>query len=223
MPSSTKHTLRKLRTAATDTVYVRHDSLKPAAWNPAIRVQLQYLHDLRDSIEAEGFWEFEPILVDRNGVIIDGHRRWTAAGLLHLVEVPVIIIDADADELWAKVNGTRMDLTGAQALQAVANGLQGRPAKYSKVLAKLEEVIGASGLQLLSQRGRSPNVYNQAHRIARYLGCENVREDMSMIVFWLVYHPRMNTIVMRAMADNVDPKIIEDAIRGNRPLQLKYQ
>lgn len=214
--------VKKLGAAATVTCYVKTDELKPAAWNPAQRVQLRSIGDLRDSIEADGFWEFAPILVDRSGTIIDGHRRWTAAKLLDLKEVPVVIVDADADELWAKFNGTRMDVTGRQALEAIANGMTSRPPKYASMLSKLEAVVGKAGIAMLGKRGKSPYIVNQALRIARYAERESDNEFVGKVVFWLAAHPRMNTISRKAIQDDIDPDVLVSAVDADKPLAVQY-
>ena len=223
MTASKSKGIKKLRGVDTITCYVATDSLKPAPWNPAIRVQLAYLHNLRDSMEADGFWEFMPILVDRNSTIIDGHRRWTAAKLLNLTEVPVTIVDADADEKWADINGTVMPITGAQALQAIASGMSSRPAKYEPMISKLEAAIGTDGLKMLGQRGKSPYVIHSALRIARYLGLEDNTAFVGQVVWWLSDHARMNMITSRAMNEDVPAEVIERAIRANRPLTANYR
>ena len=223
MSTSTKTIIKKLRDVSTVTCYVKRDSLKPAGFNPAIRVQLAYLKDLRASMTEEGFWEFSPLLVDRNGTIIDGHRRWTVAGLLHIEQVPVTIVDEDADALWSKYNGSRMDLTGAQALQAIANGLQTHPPKFARMIAQLEEVIGTEGVQELGNKGQSPYVINAAMRIARYCGLETDKPFIGTCVRWLSNNARMNGMVAQAIKDNSDPIYIERAVRANRPLEAAYR
>lgn len=215
--------LKKIRNANAVTMIVKRDSLKPAAFNPQIRVQMQYLKDLRESMATDGFWEFCPILVDKNGVIIDGHRRWTAAGLLHIEEVPVTMVDADADELWAKYNGTRMDVSGKQAMQAIANGLRTAPTKYAGQIARLEDVVGIEGVKELGNRGVSPFVINQAVHIARYCGLADDKPFIGITVYWMVNNKRMSTISSRAINDQVDPTTIERAIRANRPLTADYR
>lgn len=202
--------------------YVKRDSLKPAPWNPPIRVQLSYLRALRESMSNDGFWSFAPILVDRNGTIIDGHRRWTVAGLLHIEEVPVVIVDEDAQVIWAQFNDTHMALSGAQVMQAVANGLNARPARHAAMLARLEEVVGKEGIQYLSEANKSPYIINQAIRIATYCGLEDDNPFIGLVVYWLVEHRKMNQIVSQAIKENIDPSLVERRIRSNRPLTLEY-
>jgi ParB/RepB/Spo0J family partition protein len=214
--------LKSLGKVVAVTMRVAIDDLKPATWNPDIRVQLRYIKDLRDSIETNGFFEFEPILVDKNGVIIDGHRRWTAAKQVGLTEVPVIIVDDDADRIWAILNGTRMDLSGQQVLQAVSRGLKSRPAKYASMINRLTDLVGEDVVKQLGRRGVSPFVVNQAMRIARYCLLDQDKEFLQKTVLWLTSYARMNTITTRAIRESVDSKVIEKAIRGDKPLSATY-
>jgi hypothetical protein len=207
----------------TVTCYVLRSELKPAPFNPEIRTQLEYLKDLRESMQEKGFWEFAPILVDRNSVIIDGHRRWTVARILGIEKVPVTIVDGEADELWGEFNGNRMDMTGAQVMQAIAHGLKTRPDKFADNLAQLEDIVGEEGLKELGLQGNiSPNIIKTARRIARYC---NLREDkvfIGLTVEWLAKYRKMTSISARAMREDVRPESLERAIRASRILETSY-
>lgn len=214
--------LRKLGDVAVVTCFVRRDSLKAADWNPPIRVQLQYLGDLRDSMEQDGFWEWQPLIVARDGTIVDGHRRWTVAGLLQFEQVPVVIVDMDPGDLWARLNGTRMDLTGAQAMQAVARGLKSRPPKFAKQIDRLEAIIGPDGIRVLSDSGMSPHLYNKTKQIARYCGLDEDVTFMRLTVFWLAKHRRMHAMTSAAIKEGVPYEVIERAIRSDTPLSISF-
>lgn len=217
--STSLHSTRKVETV---TMWVKRDSLTQAPWNPEIRTQLDTLRDLRGSMERDGFWEWAPILVDQGGTIIDGHRRWTCAKLLGIDDVPVTVVDDDADRVWATFNGTHMNLSGAQAMQAVASGLHTRPPKYADKLAKLESIVGPDGIRELGQRGISPFVVDKALFIARNTGLSDDQAFVKKTIFWLCDHRLMSTVAVRAIKSGVNPRLIELAIRENRPLQTNY-
>lgn len=69
--------------------YVDVDSLRPYDNNP--RRYDRAIDAVARSIEEFGFRN--PIIVDRNGVIIAGHTRWYAARKLGLGQVPIIRAD----------------------------------------------------------------------------------------------------------------------------------
>jgi len=210
-------TLKNVKDVDTVTCWVKRNTLKPSEFNPPGRIQLKELTDLQASMKAEGFWEFAPILVDRNGIIIDGHRRWTVAGLLRMEDVPVTMVDADADELWSKYNGTRMTLTGRQVMQAVGAGLKTRPAKFAPLIARLEDILGHEGMMAIADK-ISPFLVNQAVRVARYCLLDDDKVFLGLTIHWLTNHPRMSTMSTRAIRDNVPPNILERKIRQDKPL-----
>jgi ParB-like partition proteins len=95
------------------------------------------LEDLAASLRAEGF--LQPILVKPNGkghIIVDGERRYRAAKLLGLKEVPVLVRadlkDQDVTAQQLVANLQRADLTLAEQCDAVAklvkrlNGPEGK-------------------------------------------------------------------------------------------------
>jgi hypothetical protein len=202
---------------------VRTDSLHPAPWNPAIRTQTKYTLGLRESIQTNGFWEFRPILTDRNGMIIDGHRRWTAAKALGIFEIPAIVVDADADKLWSEVNGQTMAISGAQVVQAVAGGLQTIPDKFDKNMTRLVEIMGNEGVQLLAANNMGPNVVAFAERVGRYCKMTEDREFLQKTIRWLVTHRDASGTSQRAMKDNVAPSRLYKAILDNRLLEIRYE
>lgn len=214
--------LRKLKDVDITFCYVKRASLTPSPWNPPIRVQLRNLTKLRESMEEDGFWEWCPLIVDRTGMIVDGHCRWTVAGLLHIDEVPVFIVDEDADTLWPKFNGTRQEVTGAQALQAVTLGMKNFPAKYARQMAILKEVLTEDEFQELGRLGKSPHLVNVAIRIARYIDQEDNKIFIGQAVMWLARNSRMSTVVSSAIRNYVDPNLLERAIRTGRPLEQNY-
>ena len=75
---------------------VRVDALKPGKYQPRTRMHAGALQELADSIKAQGV--MQPVLVrraDREGKheIIAGERRWRAALLAGLSEMPALIRD----------------------------------------------------------------------------------------------------------------------------------
>src|SRR3990167_2437409 len=71
------------------------DSIRPYFKNAKEHPQKQ-IKKLADSIAEFGF--NQPIVVDKEGVIIVGHGRWLAAKLLNLPQVPVIELDLNEEQ-----------------------------------------------------------------------------------------------------------------------------
>jgi len=82
--------------ASDQLVALRLDALKPGKYQPRTRMQQDALQELADSIKAQGI--MQPVLVrrmDRDGKheIIAGERRWRAAMLAGLIEMPALVRD----------------------------------------------------------------------------------------------------------------------------------
>lgn len=205
------------------TCLVKRETLKPAPWNPPIRVQIRGLHSLRDSMEADGFWDFAPILVDKTGTIIDGHRRWTVAGMLHIEDVYVTIVDVDASEMWATYNGTRAQVTGAQMLQAIASGLDFIPENIKTRVDGISDLVGKEGLKLLAEKGVSPNIYGTVRRVAIYCERKDDVDFQRSLLWWLVRHRNSTNIVTRAIRDHIDGDVIVRAVDADKPLSFSWR
>lgn len=104
-----------LRTDTSDSLYLPISQIEPYANQPRHHFDEDALQDLADSIREHGI--IQPLTVRRlsSGYyqIIAGERRWRAARLAGLSDVPVVIIEADdkkAMELALIENLQRADL-----------------------------------------------------------------------------------------------------------------
>src|SRR3974390_1060638 len=73
------------------------DRIRPCPFQPRKDFSAEALRELADSIKEQGI--VQPLIVrERNGhlELIAGERRWRAAQLLGLTEVPVLLREADA-------------------------------------------------------------------------------------------------------------------------------
>ena len=121
--------------------------LRPNPYQPRQWFDDERLNDLVDSIREKGI--LQPILVRRakdspNAYeIIAGERRWRAAQLAQIHQIPVIIkelTDAEALEVAIIENIQRQDLTAIEE----AEGLQRLLAEFGHTQEKLAEVVGKS-------------------------------------------------------------------------------
>ena len=119
--------------------------LKPNQFQPRKKFNQEKLNDLATSIRARGI--IQPIAVrkDKDGKfeIIAGERRWRAAQLARVHEVPTVILQAD-DGLTAEFalleNVQREDLNAIEE----ANGFDLLIEKFGYTQEKLSEMIGKS-------------------------------------------------------------------------------
>ena len=119
--------------------------LKPNQFQPRKKFDQEKLDDLASSIRARGI--IQPIAVrkDKDGKfeIIAGERRWRAAQLARVHEVPTVILQAD-DGLTAEFalleNVQREDLNAIEE----ANGFDLLIEKFGYTQERLSEMIGKS-------------------------------------------------------------------------------
>ncbi|MCS6902634.1 MAG: ParB/RepB/Spo0J family partition protein, partial [Myxococcales bacterium] len=96
--------------------------MDPNPTQPRVEFQPAHLQELADSIRLHGV--LQPLIVRKNGErfeLIAGERRWRAARLAGLTEVPVVIHDAAGDrllELALIENIQREDLNAIEIAQA---------------------------------------------------------------------------------------------------------
>ena len=108
------------------------NELKPNAYNPNV-MQENTLAHLIEEIKRIGF--LQPILINKNNIIIDGEHRWKAAKEAGLTEVPVIQVDMDEKD--AKITTINM------------NQIKGSidPLKFADLLINLEEDFDKEQIQ----------------------------------------------------------------------------
>ena len=146
-----------LRTDTSDNLYLPISQIEPYANQPRRHFDEEALQDLADSIREHGI--IQPLTVRRlsSGYyqIIAGERRWRAARIAGLAEVPAIVIEADdrkAMELALIENLQRADLNPIEE----AEGYQQLISQYGMTQEQAAERVGksrptvANALRLLS-------------------------------------------------------------------------
>lgn len=123
---------------------VRLSEVEPNPEQPRKAFENEPLESLAESIAQHGI--IQPIVVRRHGdmyMIITGERRWRAARMAGLSEVPVMIIEADdkkAAELALVENIQRKDLNPVEEAQAYADLIE----EYSYTQEEISKKVGRS-------------------------------------------------------------------------------
>jgi len=76
--------------------YVPVASIQPNAYNPNKQSEAEHEMLLR-SIQDNGFTQ--PVIVNTEGVIVDGEHRWRAAQALGMTEIPVVKVDMTQEQM----------------------------------------------------------------------------------------------------------------------------
>jgi ParB family chromosome partitioning protein len=129
--------------------------IRPSPFQPRKDFSPEALRELADSIREQGI--VQPLIVrDSNGALelIAGERRWRAAQLLDLAEVPVIVRQADDRavlELALIENLQRENLNPIEEAQAYAQLIQQFQLTQEEVAAKVgkSRAVVANALRLL--------------------------------------------------------------------------
>lgn len=138
--------------------------LKPNKYQPRKNFDKSQLEELAQSIKIRGI--IQPIVVrklgENNFEIIAGERRWRAAQLAQLHEVPVVTLDVDdtlAAEFAVLENVQR---EGLNALEE-ASGFELLISKFNYTQDKLSEVIGKSRAHIANtlRLKKLPNVIQE--------------------------------------------------------------
>ncbi|MBO5007147.1 MAG: ParB/RepB/Spo0J family partition protein, partial [Clostridia bacterium] len=123
---------------------VRISEVEPNPDQPRKAFENEALEALAESISQHGI--IQPIVVrPRDGmyIIVTGERRWRAARMAGLSEVPVMIIEADdkkAAELALVENIQRKDLNPVEEAQAYADLIE----EYSYTQEEISKKVGKS-------------------------------------------------------------------------------
>jgi ParB family chromosome partitioning protein len=131
------------------------DRIRPCPFQPRKDFAPETLRELADSIREQGI--VQPLIVrERNGALelIAGERRWRAAQLLGLVEVPVILRQADDRavlELALIENLQRENLNPIEEAQGYAQLIEQFQLKQEEVATKVgkSRAAVANALRLL--------------------------------------------------------------------------
>ena len=155
-PASTTAPGAALATDAREHVQrVALDRIRPCPFQPRKDFSPETLRELADSIKEQGI--VQPLIVrERDGhlELIAGERRWRAAQLLGLAEVPVILREADDRavlELALIENLQRENLNPIEEAQGYAQLIEQFQLKQEEVAAKVgkSRAVVANALRLL--------------------------------------------------------------------------
>jgi len=131
------------------------ERIRPCPLQPRKDFSAEALRELADSIKEQGI--VQPLIVrERNGrlELIAGERRWRAAQLLSLAEVPVILREADDRavlELALIENLQRENLNAIEEAQGYAQLIEQFQLKQEEVATKVgkSRAVVANALRLL--------------------------------------------------------------------------
>lgn len=191
------------------------ETIKEANFQPQNRTEERKLKELLQSMNKYGFALYRPLLISKDGILADGHRRLACARKLGIKEVPVIFTN-DALTVVFGQNHSIEPYRAGDWLQAYAQQLaiDDVPQPYRNKIAKLEAIVGQDGVLRLAMLGYSLGVLDWAKRIARY--CDDDSDTFVNKTLWWLVENNMQFDARKAMEIDVDPEIFLQAIEENR-------
>ena len=197
------------------------EKLKPGPWQARKTFNVSDLEDLTNSIESKGI--ISPILVTPvkiKGVegfyIIAGERRWRAAQLAKIHEVPVIILrdlgDVDASIISLIENIQRKDLNPIEE----AKGFNDLINKYKYTQESAAKVIGKSRVYITN----SLRLLKLPNKVIILLEDGSISAGHARI---LIGKENAHDLALRVIKNNISVRELEKIINNKKPKIIKQK
>lgn len=204
--------------------YERTETLIASQFNPPARIEKGQLSSLVDSIRQDGFWDWEPIVLGRDGRVADGHRRLAAAKLAGIEKVPVKRVDMETSELWVRLNGLRKAITGRDYAYAYTHGIKSGSLDLLDIhpirdIRRLVEIGGDELVQKIVTTKSSPGILREAQVIAKYCGEKGNDAFLLRAVNWLLDHKAQN-VTRFFIRSELEALFLHRAVMEDKPITL---
>lgn len=195
--------------------------LKRHRMNPPSRTEPKNLTALAASIAAVGV--LQPLLIAADNVILDGHRRYEAAKMAGLKQVPYNRIGLpsthpDADALYVHLNANVRRPSSREWLQRYVMGGSVSGALKTKI-RRIEAIGGSELVREIADANLSPGILDVAQTVRNHCLGEGAKNDefLAMVVRWLVSGRRQYQ-ARRAIRSGVPPQTVAQAVEKNRDI-----
>ena len=188
--------------------------ITPSPWQPRRTFAPEALDELAASVRERGV--LQPLLVRRVGnkyELIAGERRWRAAGLAGLADVPVIVMEAadeDALELAVIENGQREDLNvveEAEAYRALAE-------KFSLTQDQIATRTGKARASVAN----TMRLLNLAAPVRQLLAEKRLSPGHGKVLLGVADEEQQRLLAMRTVKDGLSVRDLERLLtRSGKP------
>jgi len=195
------------------------ENLRPSPLNPAGRVAASAIKGLKESIRQRGI--IVPLVVTKDGEVVDGHRRLQCAKELSITTVPVVRVERDP-ALWSDLTVSTRPMRPREYLEYhLAGGLVTSPSVRNKIVA-LEKIGGRAILVRMLKENLSHAIYSVACAVSAYVdGDKNNTEWMALLLNWLIDGHRQD-MAGRAMKGGIPPAHLYQAIVEGRDIKQEW-
>ena len=207
--------------------HIHISTIKPSIYNPPVRTNSGAgIAGLREDIKQRGL--IEPLTIDKNNVLINGHRRFRCIVELNWKKVSVIQHDVEqtvTDEYFNATNEHTLMMNGAQYLWRYMNKAV-IPVKYlNKYIKPLEKWLGKKAawgiFRELIKRNLSPAGIHTVMKLYReYTGLSTQTQMKKLVYYMLFVESIMKT--KHAMYNFIPKKQLIKCIEDRKQLQPVY-
>ena len=172
---------------------VNISSIIPSIYNPPIRTtSSSSISGLREDIKQRGL--IEPLTIDKNNVLINGHRRLRCIVELNWKKVNVIqhnIEQTTTDEYFNATNEYTQRMNGAQYLWRYMNKAVVPITYLNKYIKPLEQWLGKKAawgiFRELIKRNSSPASIHTVMSLYRDYTGLNTQTQMKKLVYYMLF------------------------------------
>lgn len=168
--------------------YIDVEKLLGARFNPQSRVKLDIkMKQIMKSMERDGFWVGEPIVLSSDGYVADGHRRLVASKLVGITQVPCIRDGRTLEEIWSTQGTGKKPLGSPDLLGAVCAGLptESLPdTDAGRAVKRLVQEFGMDMAHYLYDNYRGVSVVEWSKMLTNYLRWSQHRTED--VIKWMV-------------------------------------
>ncbi len=195
-------------------------SLTKAEYNPTRREKMG-IKSLADSISRLGL--LDPIKIDKEGNVIDGHRRIAACVLLGWTEIQCIVLSCESkEEAYAELNANSRRMTPIDALGIYLKNPAAVSFAYRQRFAVMKDTLGMRLLRRLHKEQLGLSAYSNALQIRKFIGWEgNAR--LVQIIEWFIESKMayMSRVAMQGGA--ITPAKMAAAIDNKKELTRQFR
>lgn len=198
-------------------VYLKLEDIKPNPFQPRQNFDTKSLEELTQSIKEKGI--IQPVLVRRKGAnfeLIAGERRFRAANLLNIKEIPAIIKDVDDAELLKLSlveNLQREDLNPIEEAQAFRYLKE----KFNLTQEEIADIIGKSRVSVAN----TLRLLNLPQEIQEEIRKGTVSFAHGRLLLELSDANQQRTLLQKIIANSLSVRELENLVRKTRPQKTK--
>ena len=201
--------------------------IKPSIYNPPIRTtSSSSIAGLREDIKQRGL--IEPLTIDKNNVLINGHRRFRCVVELNWKKVNVIqhnIEQTVTDEYFLSTNEHTLRMNGAQYLWRYMNKAIIPEQYLNKYIKPLEQWLGKKAawgiFRELIKRNLSPASIHTVMKLYRDYTAQSTQVQMKKFAYYML---NVESIMKtkHAMYNFIPKKLLIKCVENRKKLETVY-